>query len=251
VKNPTQRFSDRVENYVRYRPGYPTDVIKVLRDECGLTTDSVIADVASGTGILTRMLLDHGNRVFAVEPNREMREAAERLLAGYPKLVSVEGTAEATTLAKHSVDLVTAAQAAHWFDLAKARQEFARILKPGGWCALIWNERSTDTTPFLRDYEQLLLTYGTDYQDVRHENTTLGIAHFFAPAPSFARVFDYQQVFDYEGLQGRLLSSSYVPGPEHTKHAPMLEELRRLFQKYQQQGKVSVDYKTRVYCGTL
>jgi len=251
MRSPTERFSDRVENYVRYRPGYPKAVIALLQDECGLTPNSTVADIASGTGILTRMLLENGSRVFAVEPNREMREACERLLAAYPKLDSVEGTAEETRLADHSVDLVTAAQAAHWFDLARTRREFVRILKPGGWCALIWNERCTDTTPFLRDYEQLLLTYGTDYQDVRHENTTKGIEKFFAPSPSFLRVFDYQQIFDYDGLEGRLLSSSYAPGPGHEKHAPMLEQLRRLFAKYQQQGEVTVEYKTRVFYGRL
>src|ERR1700751_2712080 len=127
--NSTQRFSDRVENYIRYRPSYPPQVLETLRAECGLTRDSTIADIASGTGIFSRLLLDNGNRVCGVEPNREMREAAERLLAGFPRFISVSGTAEATTLADRSVDFATAAQAAHWFDLPKARKEFARILK--------------------------------------------------------------------------------------------------------------------------
>src|SRR5215475_498875 len=168
----TARFSNRVENYIRYRPGYPQGVLEVLRDECGLTSGSVIADIASGTGIFTRMLLENGNKVFAVEPNREMREAAERLLAAHPNFISIAATAEETTLATQSVDFATAAQAAHWFDLPRARLEFTRVLRPTGFAVLIWNERSTDTTPFLRDYEQLLMTYGTDYQQVRHENTT-------------------------------------------------------------------------------
>jgi SAM-dependent methyltransferase len=251
ASNATSRFSDRVENYVRYRPGYPTDVLRVLKDDCGLTPSHVVADVASGTGIWTRMLLENGNLVFAIEPNADMRQAGERLLAGFPKLRSVAGTAEATTLGDQSVDFVTAAQAAHWFDRERSRREFVRILKPGGWLVLLWNERLTDTTTFLRDYEQLLLTYGTDYDDVRHERTTDAVNEFFDPAPFQERAFAMRQEFDYAGLEGRLLSSSYAPGPGHPKHAPMLRELRRIFDLHAVDGLVAFDYTTRVYFGKL
>jgi ubiquinone/menaquinone biosynthesis C-methylase UbiE len=247
----TQRFSDRVENYIRYRPSYPLQVLETLRAECGLNPDTTIADVASGTGIFTRLLLDNGNRVCGVEPNREMREAAERWLAGYPGFKSVTGTAEDTTLADQSVDLVTAAQAAHWFDLPKARQEFARILKPGGWAVLLWNERCTDTTPFLREYEELLLQYGTDYETVRHEHTTDKIDHFFSPSPFEQRVFDMRQDFDHEQLEGRLLSSSYAPSEGHPQHETMLRKLRQLFEKHQHKGRVGMDYLSRMYYGRL
>jgi len=249
--NATSRFSDRVENYVRYRPGYPEKVVDALRREPGLRPDHVIADIASGTGIWTRMLLQNGNPVYAVEPNVDMRQAGERLLAGFANLTSVEGTAEATTLADSSVDFVTAAQAAHWFDRARARKEFVRILKPRGWLVLIWNEREIDTTPFLRDYEQLLLDYGTDYQDVRHERTTDAVNEFFDPLPYQERTFAMRQEFDYAGLQGRLLSSSYAPGHGHPKHEPMIAELKRIFEKHASTGRVSVEYKTRVYFGQL
>src|ERR1700731_2515895 len=170
--NATSRFSDRVENYVRYRPGYPAQVLQTLQTECGLVPRHAVADIASGTGIWTRSLLENGNPVFGVEPNAEMREVGERLLAAFPKFASIAGTAEATSLADHDVDFVTAAQAAHWFDRTASRREFVRILKPGGWLVLMWNERLTNSTAFLRDYEQLLLTFGTDYEDVRHERTT-------------------------------------------------------------------------------
>lgn len=249
--NATSRFSDRVENYVRYRPGYPEEALRVLEDECGLKPEHGIADIASGTGIWTRMLLENGNAVVGVEPNAEMRQAGERLLAGFPRFASVAGTAEATTLADASVDFVTAAQAAHWFDRERARREFVRILKPGGWLALLWNERLTDSTPFLQDYEQLLLAYGTDYQDVRHERTTAVVNEFFDPAPSQERVFAMRQEFDYAGVEGRLLSSSYVPGPGHPKHAAMLAELRRIFEAHNTAGRVAFEYKTRVYFGRV
>jgi SAM-dependent methyltransferase len=247
----TSRFSDRVENYVRYRPGYPPEVVQELKAECGLARSHVIADVASGTGIWTRLLLENGNPVFGVEPNTEMREAGERLLAAFPKFTSVAGTAEATTLPDQSVDFVTAAQAGHWFDRERARREFVRILKPGGWLVLLWNERVTDSTKFLRDYEQLLLTYGTDYQDVRHEHTSEAIHEFFDPAPFQERVFDMRQEFEYPGIEGRLLSSSYAPGPEHPRYKAMLNELRRIFDACAVDGRAVFEYKTRLYFGQM
>jgi len=251
ANNATSRFSDRVENYVRYRPGYPPQVVHALQAQCGLAPSHVAADIASGTGIWTRILLENGNPVFGVEPNAEMREAGERLLAGFPKFSSVAGTAEATTLADHSMDFVTAAQAAHWFHREQARREFVRILKPGGWLVLLWNERLTNSTKFLRDYEQLLLTYGTDYEEVRHERTTDAVNEFFDPAPFQKCVFEMRQEFDYAGVEGRLLSSSYAPGPEHPQHAPMLRELRRVFDANVVEGRTAFEYKTRMYFGRL
>jgi SAM-dependent methyltransferase len=249
--NATSRFSDRVENYVRYRPGYPAEVMQTLRNECALAPSHVIADIASGTGIWTRTLLKNGNPVFGVEPNAEMRAAGERLLAEFPKFTSVSGVAESTTLANQSVDFVTAAQAAHWFDRAPARREFIRILKPGGWLVLLWNERVTDSTELLRKYEHLLLTFGTDYGEVRHERTTSSVKEFFDPAPFQERVLEMRQEFDYAGVEGRLLSSSYAPGPDHPQHAPMLRELRSIFATCAVKSHVAVDYKTRVYFGRL
>jgi len=250
-KSPTARFSDRAENYVRYRPGYPPEVLDLLRAECGLRPSHIVADIASGTGVFTRFLLENGNSVFAVEPNTEMREMGIHQLESYYRLVSVAGTAEETTLRSASVDFVTAAQAAHWFDLPRARAEFARILRPDGWCVLIWNERRTATTPFLRDYEQLLLTYGTDYKEVRHERTTALIHEFFAPALCHERVFALRQQVDYEGTAGRLLSSSYAPLEGHPSHAPMIQELQRIFRAHATDDKVEFEYNTRVYYGKL
>jgi ubiquinone/menaquinone biosynthesis C-methylase UbiE len=245
--DPTQRFSDRVESYVRARPGYPPEVLATLRLDCGLTPATRIADVASGTGIFTRLLLENGNPVFAVEPNHEMRSAAEQLLASFPNFTSVAGSAEATTLPDHSVAIVTAAQAAHWFNLPRARAEFTRILNPGGWVALLWNERVTSTTPFLREYEQLLLTFAIDYKEVRHEKTTAVIGDFFAPLPHRERVYSTFQDLDYSALELRLLSSSYAPLADHPNHAPMLRELQRIFDAGQRNGQVRLDYQTRLY----
>ena len=161
--DPTRRFSSRVDNYIKYRPGYPSAVIDTLASECGLTEQLIVADVGSGTGILSELFLKHGNPVFGVEPNREMREAGERRLKQYPNFTSVNGTAEATTLPDRSMDFITAGQAFHWFDRIQTRKEFTRILKGGGWVALIWNDRHIDTSPFLCAYEDLLRQYGIDY----------------------------------------------------------------------------------------
>jgi SAM-dependent methyltransferase len=251
ASNATSRFSDRVENYILYRPGYPLEALEALRTECGLAPEHIVADIASGTGIWTRTLLENGNAVFGIEPNPEMREAGERLLAAFPKFASVAGTAESTRLADQSVDFVTAAQAAHWFDRTPSRREFVRILKPGGWLVLLWNERLTDTTPFLRDYEQLLLAYGTDYKEVRHERTTDAVNEFFDPVPYQELTFEMRQEFDYEGVAGRLLSSSYAPGPDHPQYPPMLRELHHVFDAHAVSGRATFEYKTRLYFGRL
>jgi len=252
MQDPTQRFSDRVENYVKYRPTYPKEILNVLKVECRLTASSVIADVGSGTGILTRLLLDNGNRVSGIEPNREMREAGERLLSEYPGFTSIAATAESTTLPDHSVDFVTAGQSFHWFDREKARAEFVRILKPTGWVVLVWNDRQLGSTPFLQAYEKLLLAYTTDYQEVDHKRITGDvIASFFRPGEFKLKRLANQQLFDFEGIRGRLLSSSYAPEKGHPNHVLMLNNLRSIFQAHQVGGQVSFEYDTLVYYGRL
>jgi ubiquinone/menaquinone biosynthesis C-methylase UbiE len=249
--DPTQRFSTRVTNYVKYRPGYPAEILDTLREECGLNCDTVIADVGSGTGILSELFLRKGNRVFGVEPNQEMREAAERLFSGNMNFVSIKGRAEATTLADQSVNLIAAAQAFHWFDRPKARVEFSRILKPSGWVVLLWNERLT-TTAFLRDYEQLLRTYSKDYEKVDHRCIDANaLIEFFGSASYAKNIYSNRQVFDMEGLKGRLLSSSYTPESGEPLHLPMLTELQGIFTKHRVDGRVVFEYETTMYYSQL
>lgn len=243
--NSTQRFSSRVADYVKYRPGYPPHVVGWLTERCGLSPASIIADVGSGTGLLTKLFLDNGNPVYGVEPNAEMRLAGEHFLSAYPNFISLNGTAEDTTLPAASIDFVAAGQAFHWFDGAKAGAEFRRILKPGGWVALIWNDRDTTSTPFLRDYERMLQDYSTDYAQVDHKKTdvtTLGI-------PLERKDFANTQVFDFAALKGRLMSSSYAPQAGHPQHEPMLNELRRMFNAHAQNGTVEFKYTTQVFIG--
>ena len=251
VSGSTQRFSSRVGDYVRFRPTYPPQIIQLLQEECGLAPASVVADIASGTGIFTRLLLENGNQVYGVEPNAEMRRAGEEFLTKYRRFNSVAGKAEATTLPDHSIDIATCAQAAHWFDLANARKEFVRILKPGGWAVLLWNERRTDSTPFLREYEQLLLAFGSDYKEVRHERTTETIHQFFDPSPFKLQTFEMFQQCDAEALKGRLLSSSYVPQAGSSNYSQMIAELHRVFETNQIHGFVTLEYNTLVYYAQL
>ncbi|HYH86791.1 MAG TPA: class I SAM-dependent methyltransferase [Pyrinomonadaceae bacterium] len=250
--DPTRRFSSRVENYVKYRPGYPSVVVRLLEEECGLNGETIVADVGSGTGILSELFLRNGNRVYGVEPNREMREAGERLLAAYDNFVSVEGRAEATTLADKSVDLVAAGQAFHWFDLEDARREFARILKTGGWVVLIWNDRRTAGTPFLEEYERMLVELGTDYCEVSNTWADEEVLQtFFGEGNVRSQTFENKQVFDFEGFKGRLMSASYAPEPGHENFAPMMQTLASIFERYAEQGTVAVEYDTKVFYGQL
>ena len=251
MSQSVERFSNRVTDYAKYRPGYPREVLSLFETECGLTPLSIIADVGSGTGKLSELFLANGNPVFGIEPNVVMREAAEALLANYPSFRSVDGTAEATTLADSSVDFMTAAQAFHWFDPVAAKVETARILKPGGWAALIWNDRKLTSTPFLEDYEAVLLKYGTDYTEVRHNKAERLIAEFFAPEEVKLEVFPNEQVFDLDGLQGRVRSSSYTPPPEHPSFASMMNELEEIFETHKKDSRVVFDYDTKVFYGHL
>lgn len=252
MQAPTERFSDRVEDYIRYRPSYPEAVFDLLTRECGLGPNTVVADIGAGTGIFSQLLLQRRARVFAVEPNAGMRAAAELLLTHQPNFASVAGTAEDTSLPNAAVDLITAAQAFHWFDRSKARTEFMRILKPGGYLALIWNEREVQTTPFLQAYERLLLDYAPEYGVVDHRNIAAAdVAAFFQPGRMEFAAFPYSQQFDYPGLKGRLLSSSYAPAAGHPNHEPMLAELRTIFDRYQTAGRVTWHYQTRVFYGRL
>lgn len=249
--DPTQRFSNRVEDYARYRPGYPPQVLETLRRDCGLTAASVIADVGCGTGILSRLFCQAGNQVYGVEPNALMLDEASKTLREYPNFVPVHGQAETTTLKAGLVDLITAAQSFHWFDPVVARREFARILKPGGWVVLLWNERRMDATPFMVVYEQFLVRFGVDYHKVKPLWNKNSLPEFFGDKKSRTAVFDNPQVLDREGLTGRILSASYMPHRGHPNYAPMLGAIDNLFDEYQEGSKVTLEQETRMFFGRL
>ncbi|MCW3071157.1 MAG: Methyltransferase [Bacteroidetes bacterium] len=246
------RFSNRVDNYIKYRPAYPADVVTFLKKQGILKQDSIIADIGSGTGISSQLFLGDGNTVYAVEPNREMREAAERLLAGFSNFKSIAATAEETTLANNSVDIIIAGQAFHWFDKQKCKAEFKRILKPEGTVVLMWNDRRTDSTPFLRSYEDFIKMFATDYLEVNHKNIDEKVFNDFFGAGNYSRKsFDNFQYFDLEGLKGRILSSSYMPSEGHKDFEYMMYVLKKTFSRFQENGKVTIEYDTNIYYGRL
>jgi SAM-dependent methyltransferase len=245
----TARFSGRVADYVRARPGYPPELAARLATACGWRDAVTIADVGSGTGLLAQVFLDAGHRVIGVEPNGEMRAAGDALLGTHGRFSSVGGRAEATGLAAASVDLVSAGQAFHWFDRQHARAEFIRILRPGGHVALVWNDRRLDATPFLQGYEALLVAHCPEYLRVVHRNVDEAVlAEFFAPAVPVSFVLDNRQEFDWEGLVARHLSSSFVPREDRTGH---MAALRALWDRHQRDGRVTFEYDVRVTVGRL
>ena len=241
------RFSNRVANYVKYRPGYPAEMLGLFRDEMGLTSESIIADIGSGTGLSTKPFLENGNTVYGVEPNEAMREAAEEYLREFSNFISRVGTAESTNLADNSIDFVIAAQAFHWFDPDNTRTEFKRILKAGGFIALIWNERQLDTNDVLRAYEQRLLKYATDYEKVRHENIDKQKLGAFFETEYGRATFPNEQVFDFDGLRGRLLSSSYMPSEDSEAFPALEKELLELFAKHSEKDRIKLLYDTNIY----
>jgi SAM-dependent methyltransferase len=248
--NPLTRFSDRVDDYVKYRPSYPPELIAHLRSHAGLGPQTVAADLGAGTGIFSKLLLDAGARVIAVEPNAAMRAAAERLLGSYPRFSAVDGTGERTGLPDQSTTLITCAQAFHWMDPAVARREFARISRPGAAWALIWNVAIVEDE-FARGYERIKADFGTDFEKVRHENVEAeGRFDVLYGAGGWAkRDFPNHQDLDWEGLRGRLLSSSYAPKAGHPNHEPMLGALRELFERTQSGGHIRMNYRTELILG--
>ncbi len=248
--DPRGRFTNRVDDYIRFRPGYPPELIAWLRDTIALAPEWTVADVGSGTGLLSQRFLENGNAVFGVEPNASMRAAAERLFADNARFTSIDGSAEATTLSDASVELVAAAQAFHWFDPAAARREWRRISRPGGFALVVFNTRRIDATPFMRDYEHYLLDHAVDYAGVNHLNDLPERLHtLFDGYREWRHAFTLRH--RYEDVRGLSMSSSYVPAPGRPTHDVFFDGLRKLFDAHAEKGVVEFPYTTEAYVGTL
>jgi len=243
---PKKRFSSRVENYIKYRPSYPLEIIDFLKEKMILAEDTIIADIGSGTGILTKLFLDNGNQVYGIEPNKDMRAAAERNLQEYTNFSSLEGSAESTGLKGNCINLVIAGQAFHWFDVEEAKREFKRILKPDGNVALIWNNRGKTGSDFDRSYENFTLKYGTDYKEVRKNEKNVDL-FFNYQKETF---YNFQEL-NFTSFKGRVLSSSYIPLADNPVFPKMILELEDLFNNHQRNGIIRIEYDTELYLGKL
>jgi len=243
VKEPTERFSGRVGAYVKYRQGYPDALVPLVEKQAELTTHSVIADVGCGTGLLSEAFLRSGYTVLGVEPNREMRESAEQQLRRFSRFTSVAGSAESTGLGSGSVDLVTVGRAFHWFDTERALAEFSRILKPDGWCVIVWNRRKAG--PFMGAYDSFLQTYCDDYLEMRSARTQQ--RKRLEDVGFCLATLAHSEMCTLEQLRGKILSLSVTPDPQHPKFEPMLQSIDGLFREHEVQGQVRFEYDTLVY----
>lgn len=252
IQDATERFTSRADDYARYRPGYPLALVDFLQSDCGLHRDSVVADIGSGSGQLSRLFLGRTKAVFAVEPNRAMRRVAEERFGEEAGFVSVAGSAEVTGLPADSVDFVTAAQAFHWFDPSRFALESRRILRAGGQGVLVWNVRSEGGGDFLRAYQRVLMRHCEERHLITEQrDDPARLAVFYGGSGYAYRSFEYHQMLDFPGLVGRVSSSSYAPRPGQVAYTPMVAELRSLFDRYNHEGTVSIDYETRTYVGVL
>ncbi|MGC4034966.1 MAG: class I SAM-dependent methyltransferase [Chitinophagaceae bacterium] len=249
--NSTKRFSNRVEDYVKYRPGYPDEIVRWLEAEFSLSAKMIIADIGSGTGISSELFLRNNYKIIGVEPNKEMREMSIRLLSHNPHFKAIDGTAEASNLPDDSIDVIVSGHAFHWFDRQKTKPEFQRVLRDSAMVILIWNERLTSSA-FEKEYDQLIIKHGHDYMAVDHRNIDQQrIDSFFYPHTCELKIFPNQQVFDFDGLKGRLLSSSYMPSINDDGYTAMIDDLHSLFEKYSDDKRIIISYDTKVYVGRL
>jgi len=246
--NPTGRFTGLADVYARSRPGYPAEVIDLLVARCGLGPQSLLVDVGCGTGISSRLFAERGVPVVGLEPNEDMRRqaAAHHLPPGAPQPRCCEGRAEATGITSAAADVVLSAQAFHWFDADAALREFHRILKPGGWVALLWNERD-EADPFTAAYGAIIrATPGA----AALEGSRARAGEPLLTHPLFQDAerltFANEQALDEQGLLDRAFSASYAPKEPAAAQA-FATALRDVLGRYQADSRVVVRYVTSLY----
>ena len=251
-KNAKTRFSNRVETYQKYRPSYPPELIEFVKTTCSVDSEWTVADIGSGTGISTEMLLKgFPCKVLGVEPNSDMRMAAESTLDSHERYKSIDGSSEATTLEDKSIEMIVSFQAFHWFELEKTKLEFGRVLRGPKWVLFVWNNRKEKGTPFLNGYDQLLRQL-PDYNTSSHKNVDQKILEEFLGRPMLiTKTFPNSQKFDLEGLKGRFFSSSYTPAVDDPQYEIQMEKLTRLFEATNENGYVSFDYSAEVFLGKM
>lgn len=245
-----ERFTGRTEDYSRSRPNYPDEITGILEREKAISSDSIVADVGSGTGKLAMLFLEHGYRTICVDPNPEMRSRAAMDLRGYPNASILDGTAENTGLDEHSIDLVVAGQAFHWFDPVETRKEFSRILKPGGQVALIWNDRIQAPGSFNDEYERICVEYSNGYHKSGSQALDSSVIREFFGDSMKKFTMENASRQDLEGIRGRYLSASYALPPSDRRYGEAMVEIGNAFSRHSSDGMVSLMYETRLFLGT-
>jgi ubiquinone/menaquinone biosynthesis C-methylase UbiE len=251
-RDPIKRFSGRAENYEKYRPSYPKEVLMELKTKISMTNDKIIVEIGSGTGKLSKILLEEGYKVYAVEPNDEMRNVAEKLLNDYRTFTSINGRAENTTLESNKADFIITAQAIHWFEPTKSLKEFHRILKPDGKLAVIWNQRDIQGSILQKKYEEILLKFSPEYRKMPHRNLDkFKMAEYIEPSSLKEYRCRYSQILTFAEMKGRLDSTSYVPKKDHHSYPALMNELDLFFKNFELNGKIEFPYVTRLFYGDL
>lgn len=247
------KFDGMGKIYAKFRPTYPHTFIEYICSNVGINHESIIADIGSGTGILTRQMLEIAKKIFAVEPNNDMRAVAENDLSNYKNFVSVNGTAENTALEKSSVDFITVAQAFHWFDRAKFKAECTRILKPEGKIILVWNSRDFNAKS-VKDSDIINRKYCPDFKGfsggIRGAEYENGFEDFFTGKYEIKN-FQNDFFYDLDGFIGRTLSASYALKEDDEKYPAYINELTECFNKHAIDGKMIIPNITKSYAGTV
>lgn len=249
---PTDKFTDKAEVYAKFRPNYPHEYIDYLITKAGLNNHCRIADIGSGTGIFSSQLIERGLTVYGVEPNDDMRTLAEQTLKSDFRFISIKATAENTTLNEHSLDLVTAAQAFHWFDKKKFKIECQRILKQDGKVALVWNSRD-GSSDLNRESAEVCQKYCPTFKGFSGgiEETPVVYQQFFKDGKYDFMNFRNDLTFDFKGFLGRYLSASYSPKKNDKEYTPFITALTNLFEKYSKNGKIVIPNNTKSYLGIV
>lgn len=245
----TSRFSNRAENYARFRPGYPNEIFPFIQKVMNLKSDALIVDVGAGTGLFAEPMLQQGFSVTCIEPNDDMRRVGNERLKKYPSFQSISATAEDTGLKENTVDLITVAQTFHWLDPVAAREEFRRVLNPHGKVILAWN-RQRGQSEFEKRYNALRAKYRIGEPGPVQIDPQL-ITKFFTPHSFETKAFPNKQLLDFEALKGQLLSKSYIPLPGHDRYDEMITDLIQLFVSYNDNGLVGIEYETVLFWGPL
>lgn len=247
------RFNDKAEKYEKYRPSYPKESLEIIQEQCHLALNNniFIADIGSGTGKFTELLLEKDCNVYAIEPNDNMREIAEAKFIDNPNYNSINSNAENTGLDDNSVDLITVAQALHYFDIEKAKDEFKRILKSNSKVVLLWNFRYRESD-FMKEYEKIVYTFHskdlqpTFAQDKMNESV---YNKLFSEYKDFS--IPYTQELDFNDLWGRVLSSNHAPKKNDPNYNKLYKNIKELFDKYQHNKKIKFEYHTKVVIGSI